>query len=397
MVCKMMMIVSMLLLCFFSSTFASESATTLHEWTTLAYDWDAFNITKDEAIDKGYFQPSNNAPTGIKVYKDDIFIAVSRWRAGVPSTLNKIIKNGMGESVLQPYPNQWFNNLSNPNGIKYVQSMEIDNEGRMWILDVGRSNIFAEDPSDIVNGSAKIVLWDIESGMELDRFILPDDVAPPDGNFLNDIVVDVANMICYVSDSLMGTIVIVDMVKKRASLFEDVSTKSNPTVDFVISGVDYGTTQFTTPEDGIALTPDKQWVYYCPLQDLTLYRVPTSLLSAWPYDNVAAQAGIEIVGTKTSPADGMTFTSGAVLYSGGITDPDNSVWYYNMSAGDAFNQTSLADNVYWADTFAFDGKGNLLFTENHLNLYFTYTMDFSETAPSNFFVKYVYVGEASYI
>jgi hypothetical protein len=37
-------------------------------------------------------------------------------------------------------------------------------------------------------------------------------------------------------------------------------------VSITINGVDYGTTTFTTPVDGIALSPDAKTLYYCAVQ-----------------------------------------------------------------------------------------------------------------------------------
>ena len=49
--------------------------------------------------------PLNNALTGLKHFNNDTFVTVSRWRAGVPSTLNKVVTDAAtGASVLQPCP-----------------------------------------------------------------------------------------------------------------------------------------------------------------------------------------------------------------------------------------------------------------------------------------------------
>ena len=138
-----------------------------------------------------------------------------------------------------------------------------------------------------------------------------------------------------------------------------------------------------------------QWVYYCALQGLTLYRIPASLLRVWPIDLAAASAAVEAVGTKTSPADGMTFSDAGILYSGGITDPDNNVWSWEPGSGAVFSQEIFSTNNWWADTFGFDGKGNILWTTNHLNKFFAGTMDFDE--PDNFCIKSAFVDAKSYI
>ena len=372
----------------------AHNATTLYEWDVLDYDWDALGQSREEAISSGAYVPENNALTGIKVFEGEIYVSVPRWLEGIPSTLNKVVMNSSGASVLQPYPSAWFNNVSNPDGIIYIQSMEIDTKGRMWILDVGRSNIYGAAP---VNGSAKIVLWNIRNNDEIDRFVLPGDISYPASSFLNDIVVDEGRMIAYISDSGRGSIVIVDMENHRSAVFEDKSTKSEASVSFIIEGVNYGNTTFTTPEDGIALTPNLDWVYYCALQSLTLYRIPAEVLRTWPFDSDAAKSAVEIVGFKSSGADGMAFSSMGVLYSGGITDPDNNVWFYDPGVGTSFSQSALVTNVRWADTFAFDGNGSLVFTSNHLEQFFTGSMNFESPQEPNFAIRSVYIGCNSYL
>ena len=54
--------------------------------------------------------------------------------------------------VLQPFPDWEMQEIGNPSALQYVQSMEIDLSGKMWIVDVGRLNILEADPSKVVNG-----------------------------------------------------------------------------------------------------------------------------------------------------------------------------------------------------------------------------------------------------
>jgi ligand-binding sensor domain-containing protein len=50
---------------------------------------------------------------------------------GLPVTID-------GAPVLQPFPSWEWNDPMDPSKLQYIQSMEIDSRGNMWILDVGR-------------------------------------------------------------------------------------------------------------------------------------------------------------------------------------------------------------------------------------------------------------------
>ena len=46
----------------------------------------------------------NNILTGVKVWKGEIFVTVSRWLPGVPSALNKVVKSRNETFLMQPFP-----------------------------------------------------------------------------------------------------------------------------------------------------------------------------------------------------------------------------------------------------------------------------------------------------
>ena len=89
---------------------------------------------------------STDAMTGVKVYGDDLFVTVPRWRHGVPATLSRVIGAEGVIQLLEPWPSCAMNKIGDPDALQYVQSMEVDTQGRMWIIDVGRINIY-DDPA----------------------------------------------------------------------------------------------------------------------------------------------------------------------------------------------------------------------------------------------------------
>jgi sugar lactone lactonase YvrE len=278
-------------------------------------------------------------------------------------------------------------NSTEPSKIKYVQSMEIDYDGVMWILDVGRLNI--ADPATSTQGAAKLFLWDMNKNEQKgDEYVFPASSAPHNSSFLNDLMVDVPNQIAYISDAGSGAIVIVDMKKRVSARFHGASTKRDPAYKYVVEGWNYGNQTGMTPADGIALTPDRKWLSWCPCQGAQLWKVRTRYLKRLMYGEATAEevrAEVVYVGLKRSNADGMAFATNGILYSGGNADPDNAVW-----AWDPNNSTSIQDKtniapVLWADTFAFDDDEHLLWTGNNLMAFFNNRMNFTN-GDTNFII-----------
>ena len=55
-----------------------------------------------------------------------------RWKSGVPGTLNKLVKNSVGDYVLSPWPSWDMQEVGASESLQNCQSMKIDSEGRMW-------------------------------------------------------------------------------------------------------------------------------------------------------------------------------------------------------------------------------------------------------------------------
>src|SRR5690349_19040995 len=54
----------------------------LYEWTTVEYEWQS-EEQKERYLTELLYIPSNNAMAGIKVWKDNIYVTVPRWRPGL--------------------------------------------------------------------------------------------------------------------------------------------------------------------------------------------------------------------------------------------------------------------------------------------------------------------------
>lgn len=80
----------------------------VYSWPSIDYTWPSDSV-KEEYIQHGKFVVSNNVPSGVRVFKDEVYVTVPRWFSGVPATLNKIVPPTSGKSaLLQPFPS-WEN------------------------------------------------------------------------------------------------------------------------------------------------------------------------------------------------------------------------------------------------------------------------------------------------
>ena len=288
--------------------------TTDYSFVSVNYVWDA-DHTEAEFVASGKYDLANNVITGVKSFGSTTFLTVPRWRPGVPSTLNTVESSGLGSPRhsprLRPYPSWAMNEVGNCSALQYVQSMEVAGS-TMWVIDVGRIDIVDAVPINAC--PPKIVLLDLNRGGEvIDSFTFPDGVASHTESFLNDIVVDTLRDVAFISDAGTGAIVVYDRHSRRSWRFADETTQNEPSVNFDIRGVAYGNSTFTTPSDGIALTPDRSRVVHCALQGIKLWSHDAYVLGDLSASRAQIQATQRYLGSKASPSDGIAFACGAWL------------------------------------------------------------------------------------
>jgi hypothetical protein len=128
--------------------------TTIAEFVSIDYLWDEDHSKRSYELTGKYIE-RNNALAGVKVDKNgNIYATVPRWKSGVPATLNKLILNEDGSYVLSPWPSWDFQTVGEEDKLQNCQSMTIDSQGNMWIIDVGRRNFNDAIHSQTVDGPA---------------------------------------------------------------------------------------------------------------------------------------------------------------------------------------------------------------------------------------------------
>ncbi|CAG0901892.1 unnamed protein product [Darwinula stevensoni] len=325
----------------------------VHEWTFVDYVWPD-EESRIEALQNGDYIPENCAITGLKVYNGDIFVTTPRWKPGVPAALSRVV-----DGVLAPYPRWELQEIGNCHAFQFVQSMEIDALGRMWIIDTGRAEGFNySEPCP-----AKLRVWDIADERFIRMHEFPSSVVPPT-NFLNDIVVDLTeeDAYAYITDANEAALIVYRYRRDESWVARHEVMLPTPGAEtIIINGVEFST---NTAIDGIALWNSEQ-VYFCPLTSFELYSIPTEILRNETLATGNLDDYIIEHPQRPSQADGMVVV-GDTLYFGSLAE--NAIYSYRVN--NSYEMVARDDvTMEWVDTFAVS-DGYLWFTTNRLHLFF---------------------------
>ncbi len=302
--------------------------------------------------------------TGVAVAPSGrIFVNFPRWEKDVAISVAEVGKGG----VLRPYPNAewnaWRNEkpLSNGDHFVCVQSVTVDPQGFLWILDpAAPGNEFNLD------GGPKLVQVDLGADKVM-RTILFDRAVVPQGSYLNDVRVSPDGKWAYITDSgVKGALIVVDLAGNTARRLLDgqPSTQLEKDVTVRTDGRPLKRPDGRGPQfaaDGIALDPQGQYLYWQALAGRTLYRVATASLTNAGLPAPQLDAAVEKVGT-TCVADGYWMDRKGRLF---ITSPeDDSV---KLRQPDGRLEVVVQDKrLRWPDSMAEGSDGSLYVTSSHI-------------------------------
>jgi len=299
--------------------------------------------------------------TGIAVSGEGrIFVCFPRWSDDVPISVGEVLESGR----IRPFPdtawNDWDASTSPGEHFVCVQSVCMDRQDNLWILDSASPNL-----SGVVPGGAKLLKVDIAKSRVL-QTILFDEAVAPSAAYLNDVRVDTKRHVAYITDSGLGALVVVDLKtgKARRLLTDHASTKTEDIV-LTIGGKEWrpGGDVPRVHADGLALDRNGEFLYYHALTGRTLYRIETR----WLRD---AAVTARTLGTKveslyeTCAADGMGIGPDGYLYLTSIED--NAIKLF-VSLGKL--QTVVKDaRLKWPDSIAWGPDGHIYVTTSQIHL-----------------------------
>jgi sugar lactone lactonase YvrE len=299
--------------------------------------------------------------TGIAVSREGrIFVCFPRWSDDVQVSVGEVLESDR----VRPFPdtawNHWNDSASPGEHFVCVQSVYIDGQDNLWILDPA-SPYFR----GVVPGGAKLLKVDIEDGEVLQKIIFEESVVPS-AAYLNDVRVDTERDVAYITDSGLGALVVVDLKTgmARRLLADHPSTKSEDIV-LTIEGSEWrpGGEAPRVHADGLALSKDGDFLYYQALTGRTLYRIETRWLRDATFGGYTHGIKVESL-YGTCAADGMIIGQDGYLYLTSIED--NAIKLF-MSLGHL--ETVIEDpGLKWPDSMAWGSDGHIYVTTSQIHL-----------------------------
>lgn len=291
-----------------------------------------------------------------------MFVNFPRWSDRYVDAVVEVLPNGDVKSFPDDTWNRWDGKPTTAGkAFVCVQSVVVDDADQLWILDPAAPFL-----GPVVQGGPKLIQVDLKSN-HITRVIPFDpDIAKVD-SYLNDIRFDTQRHTAYITDSGSGGIVVVDLASGRShrALDGHPSVQVEPGVDIHIDGKpvrDAGGKPPTFASDGIAISPDREYLYYQALTGATLYRIRTSVLrdsSAKP--DVVGDAVEKVA--ETFPVDGMWMDAKGRLYLSSITQNAIVRW-----TADGKMETVASDpRLKWPDTFTEGPDGAIYVTCSHIH------------------------------
>jgi len=310
-------------------------------------------------------------PTGVTVsHKGRIFVNFPRWGDKVDFTVAEL-KDGKPVA----FPSEQMNNYSKDHpseGLISVQSVVVDPADRLWILDTGSIEFGPPLP-----GGPKLVGVDLTTNKVFKTINFSDKVALKT-TYLNDVRFDLRRGqagAAYITDSAMNGnngLIVVDLATGRS--WRRLHNHSSTVADKDFLPIVEGRPLMNRPEkekpshmamgsDGIAISQDGKYLYYCPLSSRRLYRVSTDLLWDEKASDEAVAKAVEFLGDRGFASDGLESDDQGRIY---LTDYEHNA-ILRRNADGQYETLAHDPRLLWPDTMNLANDGYLYFTVNQLH------------------------------
>ena len=263
----------------------------------------------------------------------------------------------------KPYPNEdvnsWKDGEDGSRKFVSVQAVYVDDQDKLWVVDSANPGF-----AGVYQESDKLVRINLDTN-KIERIYPMKGIIDKD-RYINDVRVDTKRQIAYITNSNEGGIVIVDLKsgKVRMVLKGAPPTQTDPSYKFMIGGreVAMGGKLMKVNSDGIALTPDGEWLFFKPLTDDKLYKVKSADLHNAELKDSELTARVVDLG-HFNVTDGMEFDKYGNLYMGDMEK--NAIIKLSPNLEKTVLMTDA--RLLWPDSYAVSKDGYLYISTSHLH------------------------------
>jgi sugar lactone lactonase YvrE len=268
--------------------------------------------------------------------------------------------------AVTPYPDAGWNNFNEQGDGKSqwisVQALWVDKSDHLWALDSSLAKVDQE------RLPPKLVEFDLATNRVIRQYEFKGVVSAKDS--LNDVRVDPATDYAYLTNiGSKGSLVVLDLKtsKARQVLVGDRSTFADPNQHLMIgneAALRPDGSDVAIHADGIALSPDAQWLYYRPLTDHNYWRVPTAALRDAKLSDAELSKKVEYLGGGPLTG-GLIMAADGTLYGGDLEH--STVVALTLGPDHKLRSKVFVSDpkLSWADGFAISG-GYLYIADSHL-------------------------------
>jgi sugar lactone lactonase YvrE len=268
---------------------------------------------------------------------------------------------------LKPYPDADWNSFTEHPGAKpqwiSLQALWDDRADHLWALD---SSLFHVNQEEL---PPKLVEFDLATNKPIRTYLFKGVVSATDS--LNDVRIDLVHGYAYLTNiGNKGSLVVLNLAtgESRQVLVGDRSTEADPKQHLMINGQPALRQDGSVVEihaDGIALSPDAQWLWYRPLTDHNYWRVPTEALIDQKLSAEALSKKVEYLGSAALTG-GLIMDRHGTLYGGDLEHGTVVALTLKPGAHTLEEKVFASDpRLSWADGFA-ASEHYLYLADSHL-------------------------------
>ncbi len=304
----------------------------------------------EEAVSTDRYQP-----VGLAISRSGrMFVSFPKWSDVYQYGVVEVGKDG----TRRPFPDEEWNRQdpSAPHDhFISAQALFIDGEDFLWILDPANPALGKTIPAGV-----KLLKVDLKTNQVAQTYRFEE--LPLDKTALNDVQVDARRQVAYLSDPGRAAIVVLDLKtgKSRTLLEKHSSTRADSSFVLTIDGKavrDGSGKPFNSHVNGIALTDDGAYLYFRPITQPRLFRIPTEALRNANFSPAQVGGQVETLGL-VGVSHGMLADAAGNVYLG--DSQDKAIRRYTPSGK---LETLVTDaRLLWPDSFAVGRDGFLYIT-----------------------------------